>query len=127
VSTPIPPTITRNRFAWGIAALALLLILLDISKTSTIPSYVQIQSNYTSNQAEFYFAKATHELRQTYWSGIYDQVKRRQFNYAWNRLWNGPGAIYGVVTDLNSNVVAFVKLRNGEGFWIPVVGRAAVP
>ena len=104
-----------------VAALVLLVILIYISTIPGIPPYVQFQSSYSRKQAEFFCAKASYELRKAYWSRICDQLRDRRLSDAWKRLRNGPGTVYGVVTDLNSNVVAFVKLRNGEGFWITVV------
>ena len=113
--------VARSRLAVGIAVMVLLLILLYVSKTPPIPPYVQIQSSYSRSEAHLYFAKACHALEKTYWTGIYDQLKRRHFDYVWKRLQNGPGTVYGIISDPNSNVLAFIKVKNGEGFWILVV------
>jgi hypothetical protein len=67
-----------------------------------------------------YYAKTREELRQSYWDAIERDVKKLQLKQAWNRLKNGQGHIDGAVTNSNSDVMSFVKFRNGNSFWLTV-------
>lgn len=113
--------VKQTKYIVAAAALAYSLVLLSISPTYTVPSHVQIQSSYSRTEAEFYYGKALSELRKAYWSGILEQVKKRQFHYAWKRLCDGRGVVYGIVTDPSSNVMAYIRGKNGEGYWITVL------
>jgi hypothetical protein len=105
----------------AVALCSVLLFLLLLPRSSTIPPNVQMQSSYSRSQAEVFYANANRSLRQIYWGEILRSVRNRQLRDAWKRLWNGTGMVEGVITDLNSNIVACVKCRNGEGFWITVL------
>ena len=103
------------------AALTLLLLCVHfLSRSSTIPPDFQFKSHFSRQQAEFFYAEARHELEKNFWHAIYGNLKARQFKFAWNRLRNGQGHLAGVVTDASSNVVAFVKFRNGDGYWMTI-------
>jgi len=88
--------------------------------SSTLPPDFQFQSHFSRQQAELYYAKTREELRQSYWDAIERDVKKLQLKQAWNRLKNGQGHIDGVITNSNSDVMAFVKFRNGNSFWLTV-------
>jgi hypothetical protein len=86
----------------------------------TIPPYVQFQTAFSKDRAALFYAKARRELRQNYWRGLYRDVKALQPKYARHELWNGQGSIQGILMDLHSNVVAFVKFKDGNSYWLTV-------
>ena len=90
------------------------------SAASRIPPNVQIQSSFTKDQAVRFYSRAHQDLWRRYWHGLGANIRSRQFRSAWADVVNGPGAIQGVVADVNSNIVSYVQNRNGEGFWITV-------
>jgi hypothetical protein len=103
----------------AVMALTLLCILF-LKPSSTLPPDFQFQSHFSRRQAELYYAKTREELRQSYWDAIERDVKKLQLKQAWNRLKNGQGHIDGAVTNSNSDVMSFVKFRNGNSFWLTV-------
>jgi hypothetical protein len=104
-----------------VAGMALLLFSMRfLEPLPTVPADFQFQSHFSRGQAELYYAKAKQELRQIYWDSIHRDLKSLQFKYAWTRLRNGPGHLEGVVTNFNADVMAFVRFRNGDNFWITV-------
>jgi len=101
------------------AVMALTLLCIPFLKpSSTLPADFQFQSQFSRRQAELYYAKTREELRRSYWDAINRDVKKLQLNQAWNRVKNGQGHIEGVLTNSNSDVMAFVKFRNGNSFWL---------
>jgi hypothetical protein len=107
--------------AAAIFALSLVLFAVRFSTLSpTIPPYVQFQAEFSKDQMAFFYARARRQLRENYWGGLYRDVKALQPKDAWHELWNGQGSIQGILTDLHSNVVAFVKFTDGNSYWLTV-------
>jgi hypothetical protein len=86
----------------------------------TIPPYVQFQAEFSKDQMAFFYAKARRELRTNYWGRLYRDVKELRPKDSWHELWIGQGAIQGILMDLHSNVVAFVKFTDGNSYWLTV-------
>ena len=97
---------------------SVLLCVVFLERSSSIPSDFQFESHFSRQQAEMFYAKARHQLRQSYWDAMRRNLKNFQFNYAWKRWKNGEGHVEGVITNSNSDVMAFVKFGNGDSFWI---------
>jgi hypothetical protein len=106
----------------GVAVVVLLALLciLFLKTSSSLPPDFQFQSHFSRRQAELYYAKTREQLRQSYWDAINRDVKKLQLSQAWNRLKNGQGHIEGVLTNPNSDVMAFIKFRNGNSFWLTI-------
>ena len=91
--------------------------------SSSVPPIVQMQASFSREQAAWLYSRAHKDLWRKYWRGVHSDIAARQFKSAWDHIVNGPGAIQGVVADVNSNVVSCVKYRNGQTFWITVLPR----
>src|SRR5438477_12711703 len=101
----------------SVAATSLVALgLLFRARVASVPPDFQFQSQLSTKQAELFYAKATHELHQAYWRGIYGNLRNFQFKYAWRRFSNGQGHLAGVLTDSNSNVLACVTFKDGNAF-----------
>jgi hypothetical protein len=109
------------------AALVVLCVFLQ-KRSPTVPPDFQFQSHFSRQQAALIFAKTRQELRQIYWSGICGNLKHLQFDQAWHRFKNGQGHIDGVLTNANADVVACVRFKNGDSYWLTVeaVGKRDV-
>ena len=94
-----------------------------INSSSPIPSNVQMQASFDREQAAGLYSKAHKDLWCLYWHGVHSDIRALQLKSAWDHIVNGPGAIQGVVADVNSNVVCCVKYANGQTFWITVLPR----
>ena len=97
-----------------------LLCVMFVPRPPTIPPDFQYQSNFSRAEAELFYAKARHELRQSYWTTIRRDLKSWQFKYAWTHFKNGEGHIEGVISNPNNDVMAFIKLKRGNSYWITV-------
>lgn len=117
------PTRSRHLIIGAVAAAALVLVCAFLHEHSDgIPPDYQFQSQFSRPEAELFYAKARQQLRQNYWNGIYGNLRNRQFRHAWERFKNGQGHIEGALTNNNADVLACVRFRNGEGYWITVEG-----
>jgi len=108
---------------YSLAAAIFALFLLAIwvrTFSPTISPYVQFQAGFSKDQMAFFYAKTRRDLRQNYVRGLARDAKALQLKTAWHELWNGPGAIQGILTDFNSNVLAFVKFKDGNSYWLTV-------
>jgi hypothetical protein len=110
-----------NRAKWIIAVVILCgvaLYFLASNYSSTIPSYVQFEADFSKEEMGRFYARTREDLYRAVWHDVCASLKNRQFKSALARLSNGMGRIDGVIADVNGNVMACIRFRDGQSMWI---------
>lgn len=118
--------LNRKVIVSSLSIIGFVLCVFLITRSGSIPPHVQVQASFSRAQAKVLYANAKREMWLTYWRGLLGDLKGRQFRYGWKQLVKGPGAIEGLVTGANSNVMAYIKCGSDDGFWITVQDRLHV-